>query len=80
MTLRRPVVINTQYYGGGAGGTVQRNVLQQPDVSSVQKRIVHILTSRLDLYLVKKLIHALRSYHSILISIKYITRYYMIRK
>lgn len=36
MTLRRPVVINTQYYGG-SGGTHQRNVLQQPDVSDINQ-------------------------------------------
>lgn len=36
MTLRRPVVINTQYYGGG-GGTMQRNVIQQQDVSDINQ-------------------------------------------
>lgn len=36
MTLRRPVVINTQYYGGG-GGAIQRNVLQQPEVSDIHR-------------------------------------------
>lgn len=34
MTLRRPVV--TQYYGAG-GGTLQRNVMQQQDVSGVNQ-------------------------------------------
>lgn len=39
MTLRRPVMINNQYYGG-SGGTTQRNVLQQPDV---RYRIIRLL-------------------------------------
>lgn len=75
MTLRRPVVINTQYYGGGTGGTLQRNVLQQPDVSRVLKLrissygqfgvfiicgVVLIITIEIDLNLVYRLNRYLR--------------------